>query len=51
MTRFLDGVRSGNQDPQLCSPADAAATLAVALACERSLETGQPVAVRGVQPR
>jgi predicted dehydrogenase len=45
MARFLDAVRCGNQDPHLCSPADAAATLAVAVACERSLESGRPAAV------
>lgn len=46
MTRFLGAVRSGTWDPRLCQPADAAATLAVALACERSLESGQAVTVQ-----
>lgn len=42
---FLDSVRSAPRSPRLCTPADAATTLAVALACERSLESGLPVAV------
>lgn len=45
MAHFLDGVVSGTYPRQLCAPADAAATLAVALACERSLVSGQPVRV------
>jgi myo-inositol 2-dehydrogenase / D-chiro-inositol 1-dehydrogenase len=45
MIRFLDAARGGQPDARLCRPADAATTLAVALACERSLESGHPVAV------
>jgi myo-inositol 2-dehydrogenase/D-chiro-inositol 1-dehydrogenase len=41
MARFLHVVRSGEHDRHLCAPADAAATLTVALACERSLESGE----------
>jgi predicted dehydrogenase len=46
MARFLGVVRSGERDPHLCAPADAAATLTVALACEQSLESGQTTAVQ-----
>jgi predicted dehydrogenase len=45
ITRFLEAVRTGNPALVACAPADAARTLAVVTACERSLDTGQPVAV------
>lgn len=35
--RFLEAVAAGDPDRVFCTPRDAAATLAVALACERSL--------------
>jgi hypothetical protein len=50
MARFLGSVRMGETDPHLCPPADAAATLAVAIACERSLESGRPVSLEPAQP-
>ena len=43
--RFLEVVRSGDQTRMFCPPSDAIRTLAVALACERALETGTRVAV------
>ena len=43
--RFLDAVRAGDRDAVFCAPADARRTLAVALACERSLEQGRRVDV------
>jgi myo-inositol 2-dehydrogenase/D-chiro-inositol 1-dehydrogenase len=45
ISRFLSAARAG--DPQLvaCSPADAARTLAVAIACERALREGGMVKV------
>jgi predicted dehydrogenase len=47
IARFLEAVRSG--DPALvpCRPADARATLAVALACEQALASGRGVPVAG----
>ena len=45
IARFLDAVRAGDRDAVFCSPADARRTLAVALACERSLEQGRRVDV------
>ena len=43
--RFLEVARSGDQTRMFCPPSDAIRTLAVALACERALETGTRVAV------
>jgi predicted dehydrogenase len=43
--RFLDAVRSGDRDGIFCRPADALRTLAVAVACERALESGAVVSV------
>ena len=43
--RFLEIARSGDQTQMFCPPSDAVRTLAVALACERALETGTQVAV------
>ncbi|MGH3075553.1 MAG: Gfo/Idh/MocA family protein, partial [Gaiellales bacterium] len=45
ISRFLDAVRVGDRDAVFCTPADARRTLAVALACERSLEQGTRVEV------
>ena len=42
--RFLDVARSGDRSQIFCPPDGALRTLAVALACERALETGQRVA-------
>jgi len=43
--RFLDAVRRRDPAGVACTPADALATLRVALAAERSLEIGRPVEV------
>jgi predicted dehydrogenase len=43
--RFLEVARSGERSRIFCGPDDALRTLAVALACERALETGGRVAV------
>ena len=40
---FLEVVRSGDTSRIFCPPADAIRTLAVALACERAIETGRRV--------
>jgi myo-inositol 2-dehydrogenase / D-chiro-inositol 1-dehydrogenase len=45
LSQFLDAVRAGDRDAPFCHAEDAAATLAVALACEQSLESGQAVKV------
>ena len=45
MRRFLDAARNRDPAAVVCTPPDAAATLAVAIAAERALETGQAVAV------
>jgi myo-inositol 2-dehydrogenase / D-chiro-inositol 1-dehydrogenase len=45
MRRFLDAARDRDPAAVACTPPDAAATLAVALAAERALETAQPVIV------
>jgi myo-inositol 2-dehydrogenase / D-chiro-inositol 1-dehydrogenase len=45
IARFLEAARSGDASRVVCSPADARATLAVALACERSLASGGRVTV------
>ncbi len=43
--RFLAAARNGDRDGVFCRPADALRTLAVALACERALESGAVVSV------
>ncbi len=43
--RFLDAARDRDPAAVFCAPADAARTLAVAVACERALETGTVVSV------
>ena len=43
--RFVDAVRAGDQSLVACQPAEARDTLAVALACERALESGGHVEV------
>ena len=43
IARFLEAARAGDRDAVFCAPADARRTLAVALACERSLEQGTRV--------
>jgi myo-inositol 2-dehydrogenase / D-chiro-inositol 1-dehydrogenase len=43
LRRFLDAARDRDPAGVVCTPPDAAATLAVAIAAERALETGQPV--------
>lgn len=45
LERFLDAARRGDPAGVACTPADALATLRVALAAERSLEVGRPVEV------
>jgi myo-inositol 2-dehydrogenase / D-chiro-inositol 1-dehydrogenase len=45
IARFLDAARGGDGDNVFCRPADALRTLAVALACERALESGAVVSV------
>lgn len=44
--RFLDAARQRDRTAVVCTPSNAAATLAVAVAAERSLETGRAVEVR-----
>lgn len=43
--RFLDAARARDPERVFCTPADAAGTLAVALACEEALTSGETVAV------
>jgi myo-inositol 2-dehydrogenase/D-chiro-inositol 1-dehydrogenase len=43
--RFLAAARAGDRDGVFCRPADAMRTLAVAVACERALESGTVVSV------
>lgn len=43
--RFVEAVTSGDRDRVACTPADALATLRVALACEQALSSGAAVAV------
>jgi predicted dehydrogenase len=43
--RFLEAVKSGDRARVVCTPADAAGTLAVALACERALASGETVSL------
>jgi predicted dehydrogenase len=45
MERFLAAARSGDQSAVACTPAQATASLATALACEQALETGTRVPV------
>jgi hypothetical protein len=45
MRRFLDAARERDPAAVVCPPADAAATLAVAIAAERALETNGAVTV------
>ena len=45
ISRFLAAVRTADPELVSCSPADAARTLAVALACERALAEGRKVEV------
>jgi myo-inositol 2-dehydrogenase/D-chiro-inositol 1-dehydrogenase len=45
ISRFLDAARTGDRELVFCSPTDAVRTLAVALACERALESGERVDV------
>jgi predicted dehydrogenase len=45
--RFIAAAREGNPGGIFCSPADAAGTLAVAVACEGALVSGGTVAVPG----
>ena len=46
MSRFLRAVREHDPAAVVCTPPDAAATLAVAIAAERALETSRAVPVR-----
>jgi myo-inositol 2-dehydrogenase/D-chiro-inositol 1-dehydrogenase len=45
VVRFLEGVREHDPAAVFCRPADAARTLAVVLACERALTSGEAVGV------
>jgi myo-inositol 2-dehydrogenase / D-chiro-inositol 1-dehydrogenase len=45
IARFLEAARAGDSPRVFCTPADAARTLAVAVACERALASGETVAV------
>ena len=45
LERFLAAARAGEQAAVFCTPADAAGTLAVAVACEEALAGGATVAV------
>jgi myo-inositol 2-dehydrogenase/D-chiro-inositol 1-dehydrogenase len=45
VARFLAAAREGDQRDVFCSPADAAGTLAVAMACEQALASGETVPV------
>jgi myo-inositol 2-dehydrogenase / D-chiro-inositol 1-dehydrogenase len=46
--RFLDAARSGDRAAVFCTPLDAAGTLAVALACEEAIASGDTVPVPAV---
>jgi myo-inositol 2-dehydrogenase/D-chiro-inositol 1-dehydrogenase len=48
VARFLDAARAGDGSRVFCTPADAAGTLAVVIACEEALTSGGTVAVPGV---
>jgi hypothetical protein len=50
MSRFLRAVREGDPAAVVCTPPDAAATLAVAIAAERALETSRAVPVDASSP-
>jgi myo-inositol 2-dehydrogenase/D-chiro-inositol 1-dehydrogenase len=43
--RFLDAARTGDRSAVFCTPADAAGTLAVVIACEEAVTSGATVAV------
>ncbi|TMD05987.1 MAG: Gfo/Idh/MocA family oxidoreductase [Chloroflexi bacterium] len=45
LVRFIAAAREGKRDHVFCSPVDAAATLAVAIACEEALSSGGTVRV------
>jgi predicted dehydrogenase len=45
IARFLEAARAGDPSRVFCAPADAARTLAVAVACERALASGDTIAV------
>jgi myo-inositol 2-dehydrogenase/D-chiro-inositol 1-dehydrogenase len=45
--RFLDAARSGDKSAVFCTPAHAAGSLAVVIACEEALATGMTVPVPG----
>jgi myo-inositol 2-dehydrogenase/D-chiro-inositol 1-dehydrogenase len=45
VSRFIAAAREGNKEGVFCTPADAAGTLAVAIACEEALVSGGTVAV------
>ncbi len=45
IARFIDSARAGDPSHVFCTPTDAARTLAVALACERALDSGDTVRV------
>jgi predicted dehydrogenase len=45
VSRFVFAAREGNRESVFCSPADAAGTLAVAIACEEALKSGGTVRV------
>ena len=45
MERFLAAARSGDPTAVACTPAEAAASLATALACEQALKTTARVSV------
>ena len=46
IAQFLDSVRGATCAARMCTPRDATATLAVAIACERALQSGREVAVQ-----
>jgi predicted dehydrogenase len=48
LARFFDAVRRRDEGAVGCSPADALGTLRVTLACERSIATGELVALAQV---
>src|SRR5499427_1431948 len=48
MRRFLEAARDRDPGGVVCTPVDAAATLAVAIAAERALETAQAVTVETI---
>lgn len=49
IARFLEAVEAGDPTRVFCSPADAAGTLAVAVACEEALASGRTVPVPAVR--